>query len=507
LNQGQPAGSFEHVGNIVDVIRSHAAAQPDGPAIIDADQVIPYAQLHERILRTAGHLADRGVRRDDRVGLALHDHADHLILILSAACLGAATVSLNWRSKLEEKRLIAEAFGLKLLVNDPDVRTPAGVPALGLDEAWRDNVDRAVPRQPIGSARPLACRILLTSGTSGAPKGVELTHAGLMTWCDSVRLALGLRSHQRHLSVLPLGFTASVNFNLPHLLLGNTVDLFPSFFTPEEFVAAVKARGITSSIVVPTILRQLLALAGGDEPLLPELECLCCLGAPLTPDERRAAKRRLTPGFFEDYGASGAGSIAFLTPNDIDAKPDSVGKAAPFREVSIADASGRSLPAGQVGLLRCRGPGVATGFCNAVDADLAESFRDGWYYPGELARLDDDGFVYIVGRASEVILRGGINIYPAEIEQTLLRHPAVREAAVIGAPSAEHGEDIVAFVNVSDGTSTRDLLETCRRYLTAYKVPRAIIVLDDLPKNAAGKVVKAELSRFLPPEPPRAEPT
>src|SRR5262249_9592357 len=159
-------------------------------------------------------------------------------------------------------------------------------------------VARAAAREPIRDARSLPFRILLTSGTSGAPKGIALTQAGAMTWCDCVRLALGLRSRQRHLSLLPLAFPRALVFHLPHLLPGNTVEMFPSIFTAEEFVAAVKTRGITSSVVVPTMLRELLALAHNDapllrgllglardgQPILPGLAHLGSLGAPLTPD-------------------------------------------------------------------------------------------------------------------------------------------------------------------------------------------------------------------------------
>ena len=267
--------------------------------------MITYAQLHEVVSRSACHLARQQIGQGDRIGLLLQDHADHLILILSAACLGAATVSLNWRSKLEEKRLIAEAFGLKLLVNDPTSARPR---AFRRSDLTRPGETTSIARRATAADRfraaPRLPNFLLTSGTSGAPKGVELTHAGLMTWCDSVRLALGLRSRQRHLSVLPLGFTGSVVFNLPHLLLGDTVDLFPSFFTPEEFVAAVKARAITSSSSCRPSCDGDLRSPTATSRCFPGSNIWGCLGAPLTPDERRAAKRRLTPGFFENYGAS-----------------------------------------------------------------------------------------------------------------------------------------------------------------------------------------------------------
>jgi acyl-CoA synthetase (AMP-forming)/AMP-acid ligase II len=487
--------SFGNLGNVVDVIRSHAASAPDRHAIVDAKRVITYAELWRLIAQYAGHLHELGLRPRDRLGLVLKDHADHLILMFAAASLGAATLSLNWRGKIEEKQQAADAFALKLVIGEPNVRAPAGIRTVQFDEAWHRDAARAAPHEPVAAARSFPFRILLTSGTTGMPKGVELTHLGLFAWGDVARLGLGLTSRHRHLSPLPLAFTGILCFTLPHLLLGNTVELFPPVFTPEEFIDAVKQRAITGSVIVPTILRRLLALAPDGKPLLPELRYLVSLGAPLTPDERRAAKQRLTPGFVDNYGASGAGPITFLLPSDNESKAESVGMPAPLREIQVVGKDDRQLPPGEVGNLRVRGLGVATSFCNDASEAANESFRDGWYYPGEIARFDAEGFVTIVGRASDLILRGGINIYPAEIEQTLRRHPGVREVAVLGAPSVEYGEDVVAFVQTSDA-SARDLLELCRRLLAPYKIPKLVLMNDDFPRNPAGKVVKTELLRL-----------
>jgi long-chain acyl-CoA synthetase len=495
----QPArpAAFDDIENIIEIIRSHAVTTPDRPAIIDGDRVITYAELHALILQYGGYLAQLGLRPKDRLGLILQDHADHLVLILAAASLGVATLSPNWRSKIEEKRLVAEAYGVKLLIVDPGARAPPGFVVVPLDDAWRQAAAKAAPHQPIGSARALAFRILMTSGTTGVPKGVEMTHARVMAWCQLVSAALKLASPQRHLSLLPLAFTGSFMLNLPHLLLGNTVELFPTLFTPEEFVAAVKTRGITCTTIVPTLLRRLFAMPRDQTPLLPELDYLICLGSSLSADERRDAIRLITPGFFDNYGASGCGPVTFLSAADIEGHADSVGRAVPQTQVQVVDDKGHPCAAGDIGLLRCRGPAVAQGFCNAASDSGGELFDDGWYYPGALASIDEDGFIYLAGRSSDLILRGGINVYPIEIEQVLMRHPAVREAAVVGVPSPEYGEDVVAFVQATAAVAERDVMETCRRYLSSYKVPSLIVVLDELPKNPAGKVLKQELLHRL----------
>jgi acyl-CoA synthetase (AMP-forming)/AMP-acid ligase II len=489
--------SFDNIENIVDIIRLHAVTTPERVAIVEGDRAITYAELHALILQYGGYLAQLGLRPKDRLGLILRDHADHLVLMLAAASIGVTTLSPSWRSKIEEKRLVAEAFGTKLLIVDPGARAPPGSAAVPLDDTWRQGAANAAPHQPARSARALPFRILMTSGTTGVPKGVEMTHARAVAWCQLVSAALNLTSPQRHLSVLPLAFTGSFILNLPHLLLGNTVELFPPLFTPEEFVAAVKTRGITSSTIVPTLLRRLLAMPRDHSPLLPELDYLVCLGSSLSADERRDAVRLLTRNFFDNYGASGCGPITFLSAADIESHADSVGRAVAQTQVQVVDGQGRPRAAGEIGLLRCRGPAVAEGFCNATSDGGGELFDNGWYHPGELASIDQDGFIYLAGRASDLILRGAINVYPVEIEQVLMRHPGVREAAVVGAPSLEYDEDVVAFVQVVPGVLERDLMETCRRYLSSYKVPSLIVVLDELPKNPAGKILKPELLQRL----------
>jgi acyl-CoA synthetase (AMP-forming)/AMP-acid ligase II len=482
-------------GNIVDIIGGHAAAVGGRPAIVDSRQSITYAELPARIARAAGWLQQQSVRRGERFGLLLHDHADHFVLLLAAASMGAVSLSLNWQSRPDETRRVADAFGLQKLVHDPGLRVPAEYQAIELKPGM---LDAGPALAPIVDAGRLPFRICLTSGTTGRPTGVELTHDQAKDWCEALRLGIGLVRHQRHLSTLPLGFTGSLVFNLPHLMLGNTVELFSSFHAPEEFMAAVRNRGITSCVLVPTMVRRLMALASDDSPLLPELQYLICTASPISAEERRQGLRLLTPGFHEAYGATGAGIISFLLPQDIDAHADSVGRAMPLKEVEIADGDGRRLPAGEIGALRVRGKGVAAGFCDVNAGEPNETFRDGWVHPGELAWMDEAGFIHIAGRTSDLILRGGQNIYPAEIERTLRLHPAVREAAVIGAPSPEYGEEVVAFVQLAGAASEQEIMETCRRQLSPYKVPKAIIPMADFPRNAAGKVLKSELARLLP---------
>ena len=187
-----------------------------------------------------------------------------------------------------------------------------------------------------------------------------------------------------------------------------------------------------------------------------------------------------------------------LSPDDQERRGESVGRPVFGVDVEIVDTSDRPLPPGQVGVLRYRGPGVATGYYKDPEASR-EAFRDGWFYPGDLAERDEEGFIFLRGRAKDMIIRGGINIYPAEIETTLMAHPDVAEAVVVGWPSREFGEEVAAFVRVRRPVEEEELLEWCKARLAPYKRPKQIFQREDFPRNSAGKVVKAELVSLLPP--------
>jgi acyl-CoA synthetase (AMP-forming)/AMP-acid ligase II len=207
--------------------------------------------------------------------------------------------------------------------------------------------------------------------------------------------------------------------------------------------------------------------------------------------------RELCPHFFNFYSSSEGGGISLLRPEHPDAVSLSVGKVVFGAEVEIIDDQHRPVVAGTVGAIRYRGGSVAESYYRNPE-ESATAFRDGWYYPGDLGRFDADGFLYLTGRSKDMIIRGGVNIYPAEIEQTLATHPAVAEAAVVGWPSQERGEEVAAFVVCRTLVTEQDLLAHCRGSLAPYKIPRGIFILDQLPKSGLGKVLKPALVQRLP---------
>ncbi len=324
-----------------------------------------------------------------------------------------------------------------------------------------------------------------------------ITHRHMLARFENQRVTLNFREDDRYLSVTPLYFGGGRHFTMGFLFQGGTVIFFPPPFQPENLVAAAAKYEATVTLVVPTVLRRLLQLPLQEAPLLGGLRLLYTTGAVLHPDERRTVLARVSPNLINYYGSTEGGGISVLLPEQGGPAEKSVGTAVSTTEIQVVSEAHEPVPAGEIGRIRYRGPGVADGFYNDPEASV-ESFRDGWFYPGDLGRLDDAGFLYLAGRAKDMIIRAGINIYPEEVEQSLLSHPAVRDAAVLGWPSPDKGEEVAAFVVTSGAVSEAALQDHCRERIAPYKVPRGIFFVDDLPKNSMGKVVKPDLAARLP---------
>jgi acyl-coenzyme A synthetase/AMP-(fatty) acid ligase len=262
-----------------------------------------------------------------------------------------------------------------------------------------------------------------------------------------------------------------------------------------DFVRAADALEATVGFVVPSLLRDLLATPGG-EPLLPELARLTSVGAPLFAEEKRAALRKLSRNFCEMYGTAETNAISLLRSDDVDTHADSVGQPHSLAEVQVVDAADRPLPVGESGRLRVRGATLASPL--EIPGHPANTgFRDGWYYPGEIAALDDRGFIYLSGRASELIMRHGAKIHPAEVEAALQQHPDVLECAVIGQRAQSNEEEVIAFLVSRRPLELAAIVAHCRTHLAPAKRPQHIHFVESLPKNPSGKIDKPALAKLL----------
>ncbi len=476
--------------SVVDSILYRARTQPDAPALIHGDRTLTYRELAFAVARMAAHLKTLSLQSGDRIGLCLKDNPLHIVALLAVARMGGVAVPLDWRAPPAETGRNASRLGLNSILTEPDARTAVDCRLIVLDAAWNETVAAPEPMEPARRDWNDPFVIVSSSGSTGAPKFTLLTHLQFHFQMAGMLELNPLAGRHTVLCPLPLVFAAGRSNCILHLLRGDCIILYPSLLAPEEYVEAAKAQGATIGLLVPTLLRRLLAIRG-PEPLLPGLAALIVSSAPLDAEEKRHAQSKLSPNFYQRYGTTETQTLAMLHPVDIARKADSVGQCHSLGEIEIVDDDDRPLADGAVGHLRFRGAGLAS----PIPGDTSEaSYRGGWYYPGDIARFDEFGYLFLHGRSSEVIVRNAVKIYPVEIEEALREHPAIVDAAVIGRPAADKEEEVVAFVVARRQLPAGELIAHCRSRLSANKVPRQIFFLADLPKTSSGKIDKTALA-------------
>jgi len=479
--------------NLADALDIHAKARPSHPALIDGDLTLTHAAFAARVRRMAAWVLGLGLPADQPVGVCLADTAQHVVALYALARAGLAILPMDARWTEEERRNVATHFGASLVLLEPDMAALPGLRCLVPDEAS----DAEAAQARFGSDAEAPFVLSLSSGTTGRPKGPLIAHRHFLARFRTHWINLGLNGRDRFVCATPLYFGGGRTFAMSVLFSGGTLILKPPPCTPEDLVACVAAQGATSLFLVPTQFRRLLALDDAALAPLRDLNLLFSSGAPLSAEERVSIRDRLCTRFFEYYASTEGGGVSLLTPADIAKHGDTVGRPVFAVEVEVVDGADVPLPHGETGLLRYRGPACATAYHRDAEAS-AEAFRDGWFYPGDLASLDSEGFVTLRGRQKDMIIRAGINIHPADIEAVLNAHPGVAESAVVGWPSREFGEEIAAFVRLEHPVSAEALLAFARSRLPRPKWPRQIFIVDDLPRNSAGKVLKRQLALRLP---------
>lgn len=482
--------------NIADTLRNHAHRRPHHPAVVARDREISYAQFDRGVDAAAHLLHDSGMRQGSIIGIALKDTPEYLAYLMAIARLGAIILPVDRRWTLAEQQRIAEHFGADLILIEPGDEVPPAIRAFVADHDIFAAPRALPPSLLLPKELDLPLAFSLSSGTTGRPKGPLITHGNLYARFLIYYVTLTFTEHDRFACSSPLYFGGSRGFSLCVLYAGGTVVLLPPPVSPARLIAEVNAYRCTSAFIVPTVIRRLADAHVGEGPCFPDLRVMVSTGSALFPEDRALALQRVAPNLINFYGSTEGGGISALTTAHPAHKADSAGTIVFGTHVRIVDENFQDKPPGEIGRICYRSAGTATSFFNDPEAS-ATAFRDGWYFPGDLGYRDEEGYLYITGREKDMIIRGGVNIYPYEIESILLAHPAVTQAAVVDMPSVEFGEEIAAFVTIDRKATADELDKYCRGQLASYKVPRVFTFVDDLPRTSMGKIDKQALKHSL----------
>lgn len=484
------------VPNLAEQLALHGRQRPTHPAVIHGDVVLDYRALDLAVRRRAAHLIALGLQPGGIVGLSLRDSIEHVVMLYAVARAGGVILPMDCRWRAVEKTRLAEHFEPALVLVEPGEAFD-GARCIEADDAWRAAVERCdADREFPDGNRGIA--MSLSSGTTGRPKGPMVTHQKFFNRFWTHWVDLGFGSRETYINATPLYFGGGRSFTMSTLYAGGTVVLCPPPYKPEELAREVERTGSTVLFLVPTLLRRLLACDAATLAPLRSLKTLISSGSALTAPERVQIREQICPNFIEYYSSTEGGGVSVLSPRDQQLHGESVGRPIFGVEVQVVDDQDRRVPAGTVGRIRYRGPAVADGFYRDPEAST-EAFRDGFFYPGDLGSFNDEGYLFLRGRSKDMIIRGGINIYPQEVESLLMSHAAVSDAAVVGWPSREFNEEVAAFVTLRAPVDAAELIALCKAQLAPYKAPRQVFVLDELPRNSLGKVVKAQLVEQLAP--------
>ncbi|MFI1731560.1 long-chain fatty acid--CoA ligase [Streptomyces acidicola] len=480
-----------------------ARKTPHRTALIHGDATLTYADLYERTTRLAHALRGTGVRRGDRIAYLGPNHPSYLETLFAAGTLGAVFVPLNPRLAGPEIAHQLADSGAKALVHRPshtglvaDLPGDIGVRTyieVGAEyEALLAGAENEPIDQPV--THDDTCVIMYTSGTTGRPKGAMLTH-GNLTWnAFNVLIDHDLVADERALVSAPLFHTAGLNMlTLPVLLKGGTCVLVETF-DPAGTFDLIEQHRVTFMFGVPTMFDQMARHERWARADLSSLRILTCGGAPVpTPLIARYQERGLT--FLQGYGMTEAApGVLFLDAEHAVSKAGSAGVPHFFSDVRVVRPDMTPVGIGETGQVVVRGPHVMPGYWGLPE-ETAAAFTDGWFRSGDAARIDEDGYVRIVDRIKDMIISGGENIYPAEIEDRILAHPDVAECAVIGVPDERWGEVPRAVVVPREGATVNpdEVLASLAGRLARYKIPKSVVLTDELPRTASGKLLKARV--------------
>jgi fatty-acyl-CoA synthase len=488
----------------------------DQPALsLEAEETWTYRDLRDRVYRYANGLLDSGVRKGDRIGVLLYNSLEYWALYLAATSIGAIVVRLNWRLAPEELQYALSDSGCTVLCMHDDFAAPidairAGTPVKtgfvfpysgAQVPGWVEDLARlesaTADPPPVADPSPRAAAVIMyTSGTTGRPKGAMLTHEAT-TWWGAMQVMEWQyqRDSTTTMTTGPLYHVSSLeDLGLPALLIGaHTIVCRSRGFSVERMLRNLEHHRVTDTFIFPVMIYEMLQLPGLDNYDLEPLRRIVTGGSAIMPWAIRAMRERLpNVQLLPAYGLTEGTPLATVsTMEDVEKYPDGVGMPFALTEVHVVDNDGVTVPPEHDGEVWVRSPAVAVGYWQR-SRESAATFKDGWCKTGDIGQMTVDGVLRITGRQKDMIISGGENVYPIEIETVLTDLDDIIDAAVIGVPDARFQEVVCAVVVRRPGAqlSEADLMTYCRSRLAGYKRPKYTVFVEDLPRNAAGKILK-----------------
>ncbi|MFC7342882.1 acyl-CoA synthetase [Saccharopolyspora griseoalba] len=496
-------------------IARRAAATPNLPALTFDGRTQTYREFADRIDRFAAELAAGGLRTGDRVGYVGLNHPDFLVTLFATVRAGGIFVPLNNRLTSAELEFILTDAGVHTLVADAEhtptgdaVRASSGVRraiALSPVEGWEHLdalvADREPLVEPVFPGSEDVAVIMYTSGTTGRPKGAMLTHGNLFWNNVGSMLAFDPSQDDVTLVCAPLFHIGGLNVTtLITLQKGGHVVLMPGF-DPSAVLKLIPEYRVTTMFGVPAMFLFMSQLPEFEAADLSSLRYLICGGAPVPEALIKAYGDRGVP-FAQGYGLTETAPLALILRTDeVDVKVGAAGhEVLPLSDVRLVDAENSPVPPGERGEICVRGPQVMKGYWNNPEATEAVLDEEDWFHTGDVGVADEDGYVWVVDRVKDMVISGGENVYPAEVEDVLYHHPAIAEVAVLGTPHERWGEAVTAVVALQPGgrLTLDELREFCRDKLAGFKIPLRLEFTDALPRNPTGKILKYRLREQLP---------
>ncbi|MEE9609392.1 MAG: long-chain-fatty-acid--CoA ligase [Myxococcota bacterium] len=503
--------------------RAELSPQLEGFVDADTDRRFTYAEWNRRCNRTAHALRSLGVAKGDRVALLLMNGVEYMECFFALAKLGAVTVPLNWRLTPDELQFILKDSGARALIYGSEFAANAaelrgrGADAtdvrewihVGDAESRADwaldygalQADASEQEPPIGGDEDDDLYIMYTSGTTGLPKGAVHTHNTALWALLTIASTADVRYRDRYLVALPL-FHVGALTPLTGGVLGGLTNVVMRTFDPLRTWELIECEQITTMLAVPAMLTFMLHVPGRERYDCSSLRW-CMSGAAPVPITLIRAFAEIGIEIHQVYGLTETcGPACLISPEEAIARAGSTGKAFFHTDVRVVDEAGRDVEPGAAGEVLVRGKHIMTGYWNRPK-ETAEAIQDGWLRSGDIATIDKDGFIYIQDRLKDMIISGGENVYPAEVENAILSHEKVVEVAVIGQKSARWGEAAAAVVVRADETLTdEEIFRHCEGKLARFKLPKRCYFVDQIPRNPTGKILKRVLRERFPEEAP-----